>query len=156
VTWLVIAAVTVAPMPGLLVFWARRRLLLVTIDGASMEPALRNGDRVLVYRPRRFSPRRNQVIVLEPLRDMASVEDEDPPLSERRLMAKRVAAIAGESWPSLMAERGHETVPSGTVVVLGDNTDHSFDSRHYGAVSVDRVLGVVAFRLNGRDAVVGD
>jgi signal peptidase I len=33
------------------------------------------------------------------------------------------------------------TIPSGTVFVMGDNRDNSRDSRHWGALSVDRIVG---------------
>ncbi|MCQ0009633.1 S26 family signal peptidase [Actinomadura madurae] len=39
------------------------------------------------------------------------------------------------------------TVPDGRLLVLGDNPDRSLDSRHYGYLSGDGVLGVVVRRL---------
>lgn len=155
--WLVAAAVAGSVLLAILVWWARRRLVLVTIDGLSMEPTLRNGDRVLVYRPRRVTPRRHQVIVLEPLPNTAIAKGQGAALhSEHRFVAKRVAAISGDLWPALQFDNGHSRVPQGTVVVLGDNRDSSFDSRHYGVVPVGRVLGVVTFRLRGTRSVVKD
>lgn len=42
---------------------------------------------------------------------------------------------------------GSYTVPAGTVFVMGDNRNHSSDSRFIGPVPVDHVLGRVVFEL---------
>jgi signal peptidase I len=43
-------------------------------------------------------------------------------------------------------------VPAGSLVVLGDNADESYDSRHFGYVRASSVLGVVV-RERQRQAV---
>ncbi|WP_066295033.1 signal peptidase I [Bacillus sp. FJAT-29937] len=47
---------------------------------------------------------------------------------------------------NLMETAGAETVPEGKIFVLGDNRAKSWDSRHYGFVSVDQVVGKVNLR----------
>jgi signal peptidase I len=42
---------------------------------------------------------------------------------------------------------GPVTVPAGTVLVLGDARERSTDSRHYGPVPVDDLVGVAVLRV---------
>ncbi|GLY40515.1 S26 family signal peptidase [Amycolatopsis sp. NBRC 101858] len=134
-------------LAGLLAaFAARRLLILTTVDGSSMAPALRSGDRVLVRRTRR--PRRGRVALLRypPLPSGA-------PAGEQ-LLLKRVVAVAGDRLPSEWADPdvhglGGTVVPAGCAVVLGDNRPSSWDSRHYGFVPRERVVGVVVRGARG-------
>ncbi|QKV78192.1 S26 family signal peptidase [Amycolatopsis sp. Hca4] len=122
------------------VYVTRRRLILTTVDGSSMAPELASGDRVLVRRTRR--PRRGRVALLR-----------FPPLpsgapSGGQLLLKRVVAVAGDRLPPGWAEPdvhglGGQRVPAGCAVVLGDNRPASWDSRHYGFVPRERIVGVV-------------
>jgi type IV secretory pathway protease TraF len=66
-------------------------------------------------------------------------------------MIKRVAAVPGEPvpeavWPAVAAIGG-QSVPAGSLVVLGDNTADSKDSRTIGYIPADRVLGVMLHPL---------
>lgn len=81
-----------------------------------MEPALREGDWVLVLPPRR-TPRAGDVVLV---RD---------PRERSRLLLKRVAEVSGDGC-----------------VVIGDRSDHSTDSRHFGRVPFADVVGRAAFR----------
>ncbi len=125
---------------------ARRRYLVTTVDGPSMEPALRCGDRLLVRKTRRL--RKGQIAVFAfPDRPRAG---SDPP---RQLLIKRVVAVPGDrvsaAWggPGLRDLSGL-AVPPGSFVMLGDNRATSWDSRHYGLVGRDRLTGVVIRRLS--------
>ncbi|MEV6827390.1 S26 family signal peptidase [Amycolatopsis sp. NPDC051102] len=128
-------------LAGLLaVFAARRLLILTTVDGPSMTPALQPGDRVLVRRTRR--PRRGQVALLRfpQLPSGAPTGDQ--------LLLKRVVAVAGDRIPAGWAEPdihglAGALVPAGCTVVLGDNRPTSWDSRHYGFVPREQLVGVV-------------
>jgi nickel-type superoxide dismutase maturation protease len=88
----------------------------VAVSGHSMEPALREGDWVLVL-PRRRTPRPGDVVLV---RD---------PRERTRLLLKRVAEVAADG-----------------LIVMGDRTDHSTDSRHFGAVPLADVVGRAALR----------
>lgn len=88
----------------------------MAVAGHSMEPALREGDWLLVLPPRR-QPRIGEVVVV---RD---------PREPTRLLLKRVAAVR-----------------DGEVTVMGDRRDHSTDSRYFGDVAIADVVGRAAFR----------
>ena len=100
----------------------------VAVKGRSMAPTLLPGDHVLV-RPVRRLRRRDLVVV------------KDPDL-EGHWVIKRVAALPGES----VTVDGRTLVAGAGIVVLGDNAQHSTDSRSYGAVPLDAVHGRAWYR----------
>jgi signal peptidase I len=91
------------------------------VDGPSMEPTYRQGDRVVVnrlaYAGRR--PVAGDVVVFR-----------DPDDASRHLI-KRVAAAPGAD---------------GSVFVLGDNPAASKDSRVFGPVPRERIVGKAMFK----------
>ncbi|CAN5360603.1 signal peptidase I [soil metagenome] len=124
----------------------------MTVQGRSMEPTLRAGDVVLVGRLSGAPEvHRGDLVVFR-----------DP---DRALSLKRVIGLAGdrvairdgvlevdgrplrEDYVSTGASDGvffgPITVAAGTVFVLGDNRDDSIDSRSYGAVEVEHLVGPV-------------
>jgi signal peptidase I len=124
----------------------RRRLAIITIAGESMEPALTAGDRVLIRRTGLNSVRTGQIVVIErPGRGDSWTGKPSRHDISRNWIIKRVAAVAGETLPLGMptAIAHAESVPDGHLIVLGDNRDMSMDSRYFGYVPVERMLGVV-------------
>ncbi|MEV0196002.1 S26 family signal peptidase [Nonomuraea sp. NPDC050691] len=123
----------------------RRRYLVVTVEGESMLPTYRPGERVLVRRARAGALRAGQVVVLSDLVPAGGAE------LRLRWIIKRVAALPGDpiprdTVPALRAAPG-TLVPAGHLVVLGDNPDRSHDSRHSGYLTTDRLYGVVLRRF---------
>lgn len=132
------------------VMLARRRFVVVTVAGASMEPTLRPGDRVLVRR-RAFDPLRLGAIVV-----FREPDDDNwpgvpvPRAASQRWVIKRIAALPGCAVPDSVrsAVGGTDVVPPGMLVVLGDGA-RSGDSRQWGFIPADQALGPVVRKLAG-------
>jgi signal peptidase I len=140
---LIAAAIASAGVLG----YARRRLLVVSVDGQSMEPTLYEGDRLLVRRRGLRHLRRGDMVILRP-----------PHLYPREVgdgrwreaaggtHVKRVAALPGHPMPSGVAHPS-PVVPAESVVVLSDNAARGVDSRHWGPYPADGLVGVVVRRM---------
>ncbi|MFC7545669.1 S26 family signal peptidase [Plantactinospora sp. GCM10030261] len=135
---------------GLLLAGLRRRWVLVTVDGPSMLPALRPGERVLVRRIRAREIRTGDIVVAEnpdagvwrttPLSARAA------PSADRRWIVKRAVAVPGDPLPAELvgtSNAGASRVPPGHFVLIGDNRRQSVDSRAFGLVPADRILGPI-------------
>lgn len=136
--------------------WLRRRFVVADVHGPSMAPTLVAGDRVLVRTVHPGRIRAGDIVVLE----RATLDSAWllPPASggwsRREWLIKRVAATAGDPVPAAVVPAvaaalgpAGAVVPPGQLVVLGDNAAQSVDSRHYGWLPADRVLGVLHRRL---------
>ncbi len=141
--------------------WTLRRWVsIVTVSGLSMLPTYMAGDRVLVRRATIGRLRIGQVVVFEQPDESGGWAA--PPRSHgasRGWMIKRVAALPGDSWPAACGplrqaagEPGRQRVPADRLVVTGDNPAVSYDSRKFGYVPADRLLGVVVRQLSRREA----
>jgi signal peptidase I len=94
-------------------------LRVVTVEGPSMVPAFRHGDRLLVWlRPPRRTPAVGTVVLVQ--------------LPDRPLSVKRLVAVEGD----------------GRIRVEGDNPFGSTDSRQLGALPASALRGVVLRRLS--------
>ncbi|MFD8492210.1 S26 family signal peptidase [Amycolatopsis sp. NPDC059657] len=135
-TW--VAVLSAAGLAGA-VRWVAGRLSAVTVSGDSMEPALSDGDRVLVWRSGLSRLSVGDIVV-------ACV----PALADRSWLIKRVAALPGDPVPAAVAKavEGDETVPPDRLVLLSDNAEGSVDSRRFGYAYGDLVLGLVVRRLS--------
>jgi signal peptidase I len=122
---------------GVLAVLARRRLVLVVVRGWSMAPTLDDGDRLLARRVRGTAVRPGQIVVIGfPPGDV----DEDGVY-----LIKRCSAVAGDPLPVDLPWRfrtGDGRVPVGMLTISSDNLANRNDSRRYGPIAHDRVLGV--------------
>ena len=147
----------------------------VRVTGHSMEPALFDGDLVLLNRVdyRLHPPRRGDIVILTGPQD--ATQD----------FVKRIIGLPGDhvlikggfvyiddhqlresylgrpwtqttTWPSTaFSPADGEVVPADNFFVLGDNRDHSGDSRLFGYVSVSQILGRVVARVSPRVSTLG-
>lgn len=149
--------------------WALIFLVLVSsfvvrisgVSGSSMYPTLKNGDRVLVRLMGYDKVQKGDLVVI-----VAPQFDDEP-------LVKRVIAVAGdvieinndgevfingdklyepyinEQYFSQGSVDAPYTVTEGHVFVMGDNRNHSADSRleEIGALNTDDIIGKVFFRL---------
>ena len=132
------------------------------VDGRSMEPTFHNGEYILTDKVsyRFHSPKRGDVIVFH------------SPQDERVDFIKRIIGVPGDTvmiknkvvylngqpldepyindgitnHDTFLREGREVEVPSGNYIVMGDNRLHSSDSRHWGFVSYDEIVGRVFFR----------
>ncbi|HVR47072.1 MAG TPA: signal peptidase I [Candidatus Binatia bacterium] len=121
------------------------------VSGLSMEPYIRSGEYVLIntFAYRLAQPRRGEIVAFR--------HDSD----SRGVFIKRVVGLPGDririvrgqvylngaklDEPYVQHADDHTfaetTVPAATVYVLGDNRAESEDSRFFGPVTDDRLIG---------------
>lgn len=104
-----------------ILLWLVRRRWRFRITGYSMVPALNPFDEVLVdgRAYRRARPRPGDIVVTR------------HPYRRDVLLVKRVAAVLDD----------------GRCLLTGDNPDESTDSRSFGLIPAERILGRVTSRL---------
>ncbi|GIJ70586.1 S26 family signal peptidase [Virgisporangium ochraceum] len=148
-TAILVAACLTAVPAAAAVWWLRRTLVLVRVDGPSMAPTLVDGDRVLARRIGPGRARRGRLVLLAPPAEPGAVRPTDP---GRLWLVKRLRATAGDPVPAefagLPAFGGVRTVPAHHVLVVGDNPDESYDSRQEGFVPQSRLRAVVVRRID--------
>ena len=131
----------------------------VRVEGQSMDPTLAHGDRLIVWRLG-YEPENGDIVVLEP--PIYNVDD---------YYVKRVIATEGQTVQiinnhvyvngevldepyiqgnvSALDSRYElpQAIPEGACFVLGDNREHSSDSRAFGLVPNDHIMGEVKLRI---------
>jgi signal peptidase I len=161
----------VLALGGTALVWVRRRYVVIDIVGASMEPSYRSGERVLVKRTSCARVTTGQAVVFEHFYDdVRHARDPASPVAARQRhgvaprrapfgrlgrprswLLKRVLAVPGDPVPRerfpALRHVPELLVPAGCLVVLGDNPPASLDSRQFGYVPGERLLGVVVRSL---------
>ncbi|MEU4548236.1 S26 family signal peptidase [Nonomuraea dietziae] len=119
------------------IVWLRRTYSVIRVDGYSMEPSLIDGDRLLARRATPSALRRGQIaVVLSPL-----------PMGGPFLI-KRIVALPGDPVPQAVRPLVSDAhVPDGQLILIGDNTDASFDSRDHGYFPVADIRAIALRKL---------
>jgi signal peptidase I len=133
----------------------RRRFLLVVVNGTSMEPTYEDRDRLLARRRPGPTIPVGSVVVLTGQESghyaPVKVGDRTMVLRTSRYLVKRLAARPGDPVPpecvTVIGDDGPAVVPPGKVVVFGDNRTSSLDSRVFGFLDEEQILGTVIRRL---------
>jgi signal peptidase I len=121
------------------------------VDGKSMYPTFKPGQWLLVRRLNWPAPplRIGEVIVFkkegdEIVKRVVALPGQRPPAAGEYAMAL-ARSIAHDTMPKPVGELGNlmEPVPQGQVYVLGDNLPNSEDSRDFGPIPMNTVLGRV-------------
>lgn len=142
---------------------------VVRIEGYSMTPFLNHRDWVLVNkyaRLKRFSliyfkhPDKNEWAVRRVIglpEEHIFFRDEQLYVNEQAVSERFLAQALLPSMPStrvvftedftLEMLNGQRRIPKDYYLVLGDNRPYATDSRHYGLIPKQNIVGVVAFRL---------
>jgi signal peptidase I len=125
----------------------RAAVHIYSIPSRSMAPTLEPGDQILVTRYLNGAPQRGHVVVFE---------------GRNELLVKRVIAVPGDLVdsrlgrvriggytlaepyllkPATSGAIDAQLVPADSYFVLGDNRDDSIDSRNWGVVPRERIVG---------------
>jgi signal peptidase I len=149
----------------------------VRVDGASMEDTLFDGDRLLVswlmYQPedgdivicdskalgklivKRVIAVGGQKVTVDYNAGTVAVDGEIK--DEPYLKYHALDDMGGYDMEYYDPERGvfEYDVPEGEVFLMGDNRDHSTDSRYFGCVQENDIIGKAVFRFYSNEARIG-
>ena len=171
----------------LLLAVVRLIFVVVTVKFNSMSPALRPGDRVLVLRHWRTGwLRKGHIVLFQGERSVTGTQSRNIKVRGAAPLIKRVVGLPGDVFsvstldgsgpPSQERSSGGTRcestfvlrsgkqdrtmrVPSGHFFVCGDNPQESTDSRSWGPVPAQRLVGLVILRLASEakgEHMVGD
>jgi signal peptidase I len=132
---------------GLGFVWARARWLILTVQGESMDPTLKDGQRIVARKVRRH-PRgrrdfgRNDIVVFRLSERFIRRHDS----ANLPLRVKRITSIEGDPMPDWAQSHswanGSTHVPQGKVLVLGDKAN-SQGSPQLGFIDAASIIAVV-------------
>lgn len=114
------------------------------VSGASMLPSFAPGSVVSVSKPGTISVGDVVILDCDGLNVTVTSEGHCSLQSLNGFAMKRVAALPGSPIP--LGFNGDFSLGLGLCLVLGDNLSESCDSRHFGAVKLSQIVGIVIRR----------
>ncbi len=140
------------------------------VKGASMEPTFKSGDYILTSRVtyKMRTPRRGDVVVFKSPKnpdieyikriiglpgDKIMIENGNVFVNDKLLQENYIAARTNLWEGGFIKDGAPYTVPDGEILVMGDNRPRSSDSREFGPIPVESVIGQVFFRYFPSDKV---
>lgn len=153
--WIQLLAIALAFVIGLVLRYYYFQS--TTVTAKSMLPTLVPGDKLLIKKAAywREPPQRGDIVVFP------------APSGKNEYLIKRVIGLPNEHIVSIRGKvyingrpldepytggiPTHDimpmVIPPGTVYVMGDNRNHSEDSRDFGPIKIDDIIGKVVWRL---------
>lgn len=116
------------------------------VKGHSMEPGIKSGALVIIKKSMKC--KRGNIVVFKKkkqkfLKRVVAVEGDE--IEARHGYLEVNGKRVKEDYVTGITEDVYCTVPRGKVFVLGDNREHSIDSRHFGCVKTNSLMGRVVF-----------
>jgi len=121
-----------------------------------MEPTLIPGDRILVRKSGKYSPKRGDIVVFKSPRDpnipyvmrvvglggeSVEIRDKNIYINDKESECPSLQNIGYVSIGKQGVEGKPFIVPNNSLFVLGDNSNHSMDSRFYGSIPEADLIG---------------
>ncbi len=171
-TWWAISLISLLVSGADAVFAAvvvpRLPLQVYTVEGGSMLPGVQNGDRIVSTRGRAARPRRGTLVLYHPpdtnaiqLGRVVASGGETLELRNNRALVNGVpertkSLVTDPSGAAdeqdAIADRAPQKVPAGQVFILGDNRANSHDSRAFGPVPIENIVGTPTWWLIRHDS----
>ncbi|MFI7145787.1 S26 family signal peptidase [Nonomuraea sp. NPDC050022] len=135
--WVLLVVICAIATSVLLILRLRATYSVIRVDGDSMAPTLIDGDRLLARRVAPAALRSGHIAVVRSPLPMGGP-----------FLIKRIAALPGEPIPQPVRPLVPDArVPDGQLILIGDNTDASFDSRDHGYFPIGDIHAITIRKL---------
>ncbi|MDO5719067.1 MAG: signal peptidase I [Tissierellia bacterium] len=133
---------------------------ITLVDGISMNPTLADGDRLITEKISLYfnEPKKGDIVVINApdnskdhyIKRLIGLPGDKIDLIEGKLYINDIVQEEDYINSSETLPYTYDTswiVPEGEIFVMGDNRNHSNDSRTFGTIAMDQVIGISIFRV---------